>query len=154
MVALAAGLLSSIGTGPSGAAKSVVVKTHTTVFVPNPTHAATTHGMVPITATVSMVDLNGVLITPSGSVAFSVGSSNGPVKVGTASLSNCLLGLPSILGIWQDACSATLNVPGSDFNSCGFTVVTGTYSGATDIAAGPSSDTVTVAGKGCTPPPS
>jgi hypothetical protein len=47
-----------------------------------------------ITATVSLEAVTGLLVTPTGSVSFN-NAEYGPL--GTATLSTCLLGLPSIL---------------------------------------------------------
>jgi hypothetical protein len=154
VLALGGGLISSLGAAPGAAAIVELFTTQTTLSVPNPTPVSVDNMVVPVTATVTIADLRGALITPSGQVAFSVSTSTpgASFDLGGGTLSNCLLGLPSLLGIWQETCSTTFDVPDAALDNCGFTVVTGSYSGATDLVAGPSSGTVTVAGSGCGAP--
>jgi hypothetical protein len=64
------------------------------------------------------------------------------VSGGTATLSKCLLGLPSLLGITQATCSATVSLTGHGF--CYIQEITATYSGATDLIAEPSTGTAVV----------
>jgi hypothetical protein len=101
---------------------------------------------ITVTATVSLELVKGLLVTPSGVVTFTdtVEGGNGPITVpaGSATLSKCLLGLPSLLGITQATCSASVVVT-VDQMYCGSNVFTGTYSAATDLVAKPSFGTTT-----------
>lgn len=97
---------------------------------------------VTLTATVDLDGLNGALVTPSGSVDFSgtyytpgVGERYYPIQ--TANLSGCLLGLPSVLGLWQTTCSATITFK-LTYGNCGSTDITAGYDGASDLIAGAS----------------
>jgi hypothetical protein len=131
------------GATPAGAATLPFLSTTTTVSV-SPAAGIPTSA----TATVSLELVNGLLITPSGSVTFVESNDGRIVPLGSAPLSKCLLGLPSLLGITQATCSATVSLTGYGF--CYIGTVTASYSGATDLIAKPSVGSDAVNETACT----
>ncbi len=99
-----------------------------------------------LTATVTLELVKGLLITPSGQVTFSEteytpvpggGYSESYYTPQNKTLSNCLLGLPSIGGLWQETCTASVKFVMTN-GTCGPTEMSAGYSGVSDLLAGPS----------------
>jgi hypothetical protein len=145
--AVAIGLVVGTFAGTAGAGASALGSLG--IALPTTTSLASTTPIfvdgveqVTLTATVDLDGLNGVLVTPSGSVGFSetyyspgVGEKYYPVQ--TAKLSGCLLGLPSVVGLWQTTCSATVTFK-LTYGNCGSTEISAGYSGTSDLIAGAS----------------
>ncbi|HWB67352.1 MAG TPA: Ig-like domain-containing protein [Mycobacteriales bacterium] len=101
----------------------------TTTTVSSSTTSATVGDSVTFTATVSVLGLPGLGVTPAGNVDFSVNNGSGPQDLGTGSLGFCLL----------KTCTASLTTTALP---AGTDVMTATYGG--DLLAGTSHGTVTV----------
>jgi hypothetical protein len=103
---LAVGLFAGMAgaaAAPAGASSLNLLSTTTTASaLANPGA-----GTVTLTATVTLELVKGLLITPSGTVAFSGTNDSGTVALGSGTLTRCLLGLPSLLGLWSETCTAT-----------------------------------------------
>jgi hypothetical protein len=132
-LAMGAGLFmgTMAGAAPVSAATLPLLTTTTTVSVAPAAGIPET-----ATATVSLELVKGLLITPSGSVTFVESNDGSVVPLGSAPLSKCLLGLPSLLGITKATCSATVSL--ADDHFCYIGTITASYSGSTDLIAKPS----------------
>ncbi|HWE68144.1 MAG TPA: hypothetical protein VG298_15995 [Acidimicrobiales bacterium] len=138
---LALGLLVglSVGTVPlAGGALIGLLPTTTSVTAVQ----GSAEGTITLTATVDLSLVHGALVTPSGTVTF-VGTNGGfdggaPLALGQGTVSKCLLGLPSILGLYSPTCTATVSVAAAQVlelqSHCDWTI-TGSYSGASDLVA-------------------
>jgi hypothetical protein len=127
---------------PASALVNQILPTTTSLSV---TQAATSGAPVVMTATVNLVGLHGLLISPSGPVAFTANQPNaGVLLVGTANVTSCLLGLPALLGLWSASCTATLTITGAELATlnagCGW-VTTAVYAEPNDLLAAPSQTT-------------
>ncbi len=111
--------------------------THISTATPDP---QPNQGNVVFNITVTEELVTGALITPGGQVAVTVqdGSDPKPILVGSPSVSSCLLGLAPVLGLWHETCSTNFAMPVNDLDGCATTLVTATYSGASDLIAEPS----------------
>jgi hypothetical protein len=152
--AAAATLGLAVGTlaGTSGAGADVLgglaglaLHTTTTLTSTTPTFVDGVE-QVTLHATVSIEGIKGALITPSGQVDFAgtyyasgTGEENYPLQ--PANLSSCVLGLPSILGLWQATCSATATF-NLTYGNCALTEISAEYLGTSDLVAGPSNSPV------------
>jgi hypothetical protein len=140
-VAMGAGLTlgTMAGLAPSAGAALLPLLPTSTVVSSNGTASVRP---TTVTATVSLELVQGLLVTPSGSVTFHNTNGQSSSVLGTAPLSSCLLGLPSLLGLTQATCSATIPIR----NFCGLGTVTAVYSGATDLIAEPSTGSLAING--------
>jgi hypothetical protein len=120
------------GIAPSAGASTLPLWTTTTSVAI--TAAPGNNGVI-VTATVDLAVLKGLLITPSQTVTFLNTDFEGNVTtLGSAKLSSCLLGLPSLAGITQATCSASIPVA----NACSLQEVTAIYTSDGDLIAKPS----------------
>ena len=133
---LAVGLfagMAGVAAAPAGASTLNLLSTTTTAeALANPSA-----GTVTLTATVTLELVKGLLITPSGTVAFSGTNDSGTVALGSGTLSKCLLGLPSLLGLWSETCTTT-DVPTASEQSmldCETFTIAAQYTGDGDLLA-------------------
>ncbi len=127
LVAAVAGASATLA--PSASAAGVLPTTTTLAAAP----AASTAGdTVTLTATVKVLGLPGLGVTPTGPVAFTASNGSGTTALGTSPIGSCLL----------TTCTAALSTTGIP---AGSTTVTATYAGDTLAAASSGSAPVTVA---------
>jgi hypothetical protein len=140
---LAAGVLAGTVAGTvlgAGAATLPVLGTTTSVAVTQSSHE---DAPFVISATVDINGLQGALVTPSGEVSFTATNpevADGSVfQLGSDPVAPCLLGLPSVLGIYSATCTASHTTDSAqtillDNSYCTWTIHA-SYSGATDLVA-------------------
>jgi hypothetical protein len=150
VTAMAIGLAVSTfaGTAIAGASAlgslGIAVPTTTTLKSTAPTFVNGVE-QVTLTATVDLDGLDGVFVSPSGSVGFSEtyyapGTGEQYYPIQTATLSGCLLGLPSVAGLWQATCTASVTFK-MTYGNCGPSRIVATYDGTSDLIAGYSTST-------------
>jgi len=100
-------------------------------------------GQLVVSATVNLFLVKGAFITPSGAVSFAAvpldadGKPLPAVALGSAKLTKCVLGLPGLLHLWDQTCTATL-FPSADnaaLFACTSSDLQASYSGGTDVVA-------------------
>jgi hypothetical protein len=129
LVAGLAALATAAALAQAPPASAGLAPTTTTVSASSSTAFVTTP--VTFTATVSILGLPGLLVTPTGTVAFTATNGSTTTSLGTAALGTCLL----------TSCTASLTTSAL---TVGTNTVTGTYSGDTVAAPSSGSTTVTV----------
>jgi hypothetical protein len=124
---------------PAGAASVNLLTTNTSVEA----SPDTTSDSSPVTvlATVTLELVKGALVTPSGEVNFSLTSGGVNSPLPSEPISSCLLGLPSLLGIWTETCTATLKTADLE---CSMGTIWAVYSGSTDLVAEASKDSTKI----------
>jgi hypothetical protein len=131
----------------------VALSTTTTLTVSAASQTGDSAPTVTETATVTLQNLKGAFLTPSGSVQFeaSTESPGGSVSypTQTVTLSHCLLGLAPVAGLWQATCSASTTLTLTS-GTCNPTVFEAEYSGSSDLLAGPSESNRPVLPAQCT----
>jgi hypothetical protein len=136
---------SAAGADVLGGLDGLALQTTTTLTSTTPTFVDGVE-QVTLHATVSIEGIKGALITPSGQVDFeetyyASGTGEEIYPVQAANLSSCVLGLPSVLGLWQATCSASVTF-NLTYGNCAPTTISAEYLGASDLIAGPSNSEV------------